>query len=341
MRPHPHRDTLLGFLSTQHETSEPERALPVDPQRQQDPAVLILVDAAADLPRGVAADPALRVLPLALRLRGRKLRASEAARRSARQRFDASTLRQARLEWPDAGELAWRLHPNLALNGDVLIVLGNALGDAGVALHRMLAERDAEIRELRASRGLPEALQTVRIDTGGAFAVPALHASALLRAKARGADADALVRLAQGLAASTRHWLLPRAPRQFAATLSGIDDPRLRAWTEACTRAPWWSGYPLLEGDADGLRCASRARGWDRALGKACDAVGQALRPGAQLLLSVDGSVAEFVALPAVAALRARAQSLGVRMQATHLSVASRIRAGAGTASLALLDQPA
>ena len=341
MRPNSHRDTLLGYLSTQQDTTGAERALPVDPQRLQHPAVLVLVDAAADLPRSVAADPALRVLPLGVRLRGRKLSAPHADRRRALQRLDASTLRQARLEWPDADELAWRLHPNLALNGDVLIVLGNALGDPGTALHRMLGTHDAEIRELRSSRGLSEVLQVVRVDTGGGFAVPALHAAALLRAKARGADAQALTRLAEALPARTRHWLLPRTPRHFASTLRACDDPRLQAWREACARAPWWSGYPVLVGDPDGLRCAVRVRRWDAALATACGAVAQALRPGAQLLLSADASVTEFAALPPVAALRARAASLGVRMHATHLSAASRIRAGAGVVSLALLDQPA
>ncbi len=337
MRPSPHRDELLGFLSTRHDESAAERALPVDPRRTEHPATLVLVDAAADLPRSLAAHAALRVLPLSLRLHGRRLRDA----RVARARLDGARLRQARVELPDAAELAWRLHPNLALNADVLIALDDLLGDASAALQQMIAAHDAEIRELRASRGLPGTLTLHRIDCGGAFAVPALHARVLLHELERGRASAELVALAARLPRATRQWLLPRTPRQLGATLQGCATSRLQPWRDACGGSALLSGLPLLYGDADGLRCDARVHGWARALDALCAQVHDALRARAQLQLSYDGSVAELSAQPAVDALRAHAAQLGVTLHITHMSVAARVRAGAGALAVALLDQDA
>lgn len=338
MRASPHRDELLGFLSTRRDDTDAERALPVDPRRADHPSTLVLVDAAADLPRSLSTHAALRVLPLSLRLQGRPLRDARATRERLR-RLDGARLRQARVELPDAAELAWRLHPNLALNADVLIALDDLLGDASAALQQMIAAHDAEIRELRASRGLPGPLALHRVDCGGAFAVPALHARVLLRELERGRSAAELVALARRLPRATRQWLLPRAPRPLGVTLQACAAPRLQPWRDACAGSALLSGHPLLYGDADGLRCNARVRGWTRALAALCEQVGNALSARAQLQLSYDGSVAELSAQPAVDALRAHAARLGATVQINHMSVAARVRSGGGALAVALLDQ--
>ena len=338
MRASPHRDELLGFLSTRRDEADAERALPVDPRRAEQPATLVLVDAAADVPRSLSAHAALRVLPLSLRLHGRRLRDARASSERLR-RLDGARLRQARVELPDAVELAWRLHPNLALNADVLIALGDLLGDASAALQQMLAEHDAEIRELRASRGLPGRLALHRIDCGGAFAVPALHARVLVHELERGRRSADVVALAAKLPHATRQWLLPRTPGQLGDTLQACAQPRLQAWREACSGLTLLNGHPLLYGDADGLRCIARVRGWTRAVDALCAQLRDAMHERAKLQISYDGSIAELAAHPAVDALRAHAARLGVTLNVTHMSVAARVRAGAGTLAVALLDQ--
>lgn len=346
----PKNAQLLGWASTPMPEETPEPAIDVDPRRREDPLALVLVDAATDLSRGLAAHARLRVLPLTIRWPdGRVIDRGRLQRPDALRRLGRERLRDARVEAPDASSLEWRLYPNLALNADCLIVIGG-MRDLATPLRAMLAGHAHDIRDMRRARGLPEQLQVHATDGAGLLAGSALQARRLLRWLDGGAPAAWVAQQARTLPAAIRQWIVPGQPADLEASLRRDAMPALDPWLQACGRdlRQLWNRYPVLLQDADGASSTARARTWRAAAGAALEQATEALRAGAgagggrdaMLQLSIDGSVRELQAWPEFERLRAEAEAIELRLHVTHRSVAGRIWAPGETLAIALYQPP-
>lgn len=340
---------LLGFASTQQNRAERELALPVNPQRHQNPYGVVMVDAAADTSGAMTQNPRLRVLPLAIQWPGRTyMDKGLREKRSELRHLGRERLRTAQIAAPSIEGLEYRLYPNIVLNADWLIYVGSmrALSDPAAALQTLLLQHLEEIHELRRSRGLPAELQVLCLDGGSMLSGPALQARILLKKLDAGEPVAEVAQFASQLAGMTHQWLVPRYPADLAATLSRLANPALTPWIQACSTglSRFWNPYPVLSCDTDGLHCDSRAKRWRGAVSDVFAIAEKALEDGGvhgtHLQISFDGSIRELQTWPEFMRLQKQADRMRVRLHVTHMSLAGRIWASSGSLSLALVHAP-
>ena len=340
---------LLGFASTQQQRPERELALPVNPQRQQNPYGVVMVDAAADTSGAMTQNPRMRVLPLAIQWPGRTfMDKGLREKRSELRHLSRERLRTAQIAAPSVEGLEYRLYPNIAVNADwlIYIVSMRALSDPAAALQTLLLQHLEEIHEMRRSRGLAPELQVLCLDGGSMLSGPALQARVLLKKLDAGEPAAQVAQAATQLAGMTQQWLVPRYPADLASTLSRLANPALAPWVQACSAgiSRLWNPYPILSCDAQGLHCDARAKRWRTAVSEVFAIAEKALQDGGpqgtHLQISFDGSIRELQAWPEFARLRLQADRMQVRLHVTHMSLAGRIWASSGSLSLALIQAP-
>jgi hypothetical protein len=340
---------LLGFASTQQNRPEQEQALPVNPLRHDNPYGVVMVDAAADISSAMAQHPRMRVLPLAIQWPGRTfMDKGLREKRGELRHMGRERLRAAQIAAPSVEGLEYRLYPNIAVNADWLIYIGSmrALSDPAAALQTLLLQHLEEIHELRRSRGLPAELQVLCLDGGSLLSGSALQARILLKRLDSGESASQVAHAATQLASMTHQWLVPRYPGDMAATLNRLANPELDPWIKACSPGinKLWNPYPILSSSPKGLQCTARAKRWRGAVAAVFTEAEQRLIDGGiqgtYMQISFDGSIRELQAWPEFVRLRQQADRMHIRLHVTHMSLAGRIWASAGSLSLALLQPP-
>ncbi len=347
MRDHDKNAYLLGFASTQQKLPEREQPLPIDLTRVQTPLLGLMVDAGTDLSGSLAADRRVRILPLTIQWPGKTvLDRGTAEIRTVSRQLSHERIRTAEVSAPSVQALSYRMHPNLALNFDRLLLLAThpALIQASQSVLRMLHEHEDEISLLRRERQLDPHYAADVVDTRSLLSGPALLVRLLLGTpECLLGDLPALARRATELAQHTEVWLAPGHPGDLALTLGRLDQPELSPWVQGCSPrlTQIMYRYPVLCCRAGRFDLVSRTNKWKTAAASVIEAAAQAIAAdqlhSPAIQISYDGSLRELREWPEMQRLKQLAAERAVKLHVTHMSLGGRVWASAGSLSLALL----
>lgn len=344
---------LLGFAATQQNPAAQvrETLMPVRPDRIDNPQAIVMVDAAADITRSMLKHPRMRVLPLEIELSSKSSLTDKGNRQkpSTFRELTPEQLRYTNVVAPSPSEVEYRLYPNIAVNADWILYIGSSsvFLDAFESIRVMLEVHDSEIREMRRERDLDESLKLVYIDSASILTGPALLARQVMHLLDRKEPTNMAASIAHRLVPKVSHWMVPRIPADFRDRLERLGRARVRPWISGISEGLSTFSmrrYPILSSHGETLQCEGRETTWRKAFNTMLAKAEEALQSEvggrvARMQFSIDGSITEAKTWPEFDRFSKLAEEAGVSLHLTHMSLAGKTLATAGSASLALVRE--